>query len=63
MNTIVVTYSRTSAMSVALTVWLAQTLHKNRPHLPRRVFHGNEALAESVNTTARRRLLLINFGT
>src|ERR687894_719548 len=49
-------------LSVALTVWVAQTLHKNGRIFLVEVFHGNEALADSVNHLLVVGFYLINFG-
>ena len=62
MNTIVITYITYICMSVALTVWVAQTLHKNGRIFLVDVFHGNEALADSVNHLLVVGFYLINFG-
>ena len=62
MNTIVVTYLSYVCLSVALTVWVAQTLHKNGRIFLVDVFHGNEALADSVNHLLVVGFYLINFG-
>ncbi|MBV9927527.1 MAG: hypothetical protein JOZ96_21095 [Acidobacteria bacterium] len=62
MNTIVVTYLSYVFLSVALTVWVAQTLHKNGRIFLVDVFHGNEALADSVNHLLVVGFYLINLG-
>ena len=62
MNTIVVTYITYICLSVALTIWVAQTLHKNGRIFLVDVFHGNEALADSVNHLLVVGFYLINFG-
>ena len=62
MNTIVVTYLAYLCVSIALTVWVAQTLHKNGRIFLVDVFHGNEALADSVNNLLVVGFYLINFG-
>ena len=62
MNTIVVTYLSYVCLSVMLTVWVAQTLHKNGRIFLVDVFHGNEALADSVNHLLVVGFYLINFG-
>jgi hypothetical protein len=62
MNTIVVTYISYLCLSVALTVWVAQTLHKNGRIFLVDVFRGNEALADSVNHLLVVSFYLINFG-
>jgi hypothetical protein len=46
---IVITYLLYLVISIALTVWVAQTLFKNGRLFLVDVFHGNEALADSVN--------------
>lgn len=49
-------------VSVAMTVWVARTLHKNgRPFLVD-AFHGREALADSVNHLLVVGFYLLNFG-
>lgn len=50
------------AISVALTIWVARTLHKNGRVFLVDVFHGNEALADSVNHLLVVGFYLINFG-
>ena len=62
MNTIVITYLCYLCISIALTVWVAQTLHKNGRIFLVDVFHGNEALADSVNHLLVVGFYLINFG-
>src|SRR5919202_687543 len=62
MNTIVITYLLYLGISVALTVWVAQTLHKNGRLFLVDVFHGNEALADSVNHLLVVGFYLINLG-
>ncbi|MBA3767059.1 MAG: hypothetical protein H0W99_08750 [Acidobacteria bacterium] len=62
MNTVVVTYLAYLAISIALTVWVAQTLHKNGKVFLVDVFQGNEALADSVNHLLVVGFYLINLG-
>jgi hypothetical protein len=62
MDTIVITYLSYICLSVALTVWVAQTLHKNGRVFLVDVFDGNEALADSVNHLLVVGFYLINFG-
>lgn len=50
------------AISIALTVWVARTLHKNGRVFLVDVFHGNEALADSVNHLLVVGFYLINLG-
>lgn len=62
MNTIVITYLVYLAISIALTVWVAQTLHKNGRLFLVEVFGGNEALADSVNHLLIVGFYLVNLG-
>jgi hypothetical protein len=62
MNIIVVTYMTYLAISIALTVWVAQTLFKNGRVFLVDVFRGNEALADSVNHLLVVGFYLINLG-
>ena len=64
MNTGVTTYTYLIylAISIALTVWVARTLHKNGRVFLVDVFHGNEPLADSVNHLLVVGFYLINFG-
>jgi hypothetical protein len=62
MDTIVITYLTYIGISVALTVWVAQTLHSNGRIFLVDVFHGNEALADSVNHLLVVGFYLINLG-
>src|SRR5262245_20222150 len=50
------------AASVALTVWVARTLHKNGRVFLVDAFHGNETLADSVNHLLVVGFYLINIG-
>ena len=56
MNYTVYAYVAYLAASVGLTMWVAQTLHKNGRIFLVDSFGGNEALADSVN-----RLLVVGF--
>lgn len=56
MNYVVTTYALYLGISVALTVWVANTLHKNGRVFLVDAFHGNEPLADSIN-----HLLLVGF--
>lgn len=58
----ITTYLIYLAVSVALTIWVARTLHKNGRVFLVDVFHGNEALADSVNHLLVVGFYLINFG-
>src|SRR5882672_4088809 len=56
------TYLIYLAISIALTVWVARTLHKNGRVFLVDAFHGNELLADSVNHLLVVGFYLINIG-
>ncbi len=56
------TYLIYLALSIALTIWVGRTLHKNGRVFLVDVFHGNEALADSVNHLLVVGFYLINLG-
>src|SRR5256714_14461621 len=56
------TYLAYLAISVALTIWVARTLHKNGRIFLVDSFLGNEALADSVNHLLVVGFYLINIG-
>ena len=62
MNYIVITYLLYLAISVSLTVWVARTLHSNGRVFLVDAFHGNEALADSINHLLLVGFYLINIG-
>lgn len=62
MTTTTYTYLVYLIISIALTIWVARTLHKNGRVFLVDVFHGNEALADSVNHLLVVGFYLINFG-
>jgi len=62
MNIIVATYLVYLAISIGLTVWVAQTLFKNGRVFQVDAFHGNEPLADSVNHLLVVGFYLINLG-
>src|SRR5439155_27275136 len=62
MNIEIATYLIYLSISIALTIWVAHTLHKNGRVFLVDVFHGNEALADSVNHLLVVGFYLINFG-
>ena len=62
MNPIVWTYLAYLTISVALTVWVARTLHKNGRIFLVDSFHGNEQLADSINHLLLVGFYLINIG-
>src|SRR4030095_12157808 len=58
----IATYLVYLGISIGLTIWVARTLHKNGRVFLVDVFHGNEALADSVNHLLVVGFYLINFG-
>jgi hypothetical protein len=62
MNWIITAYLAYLAISVALTVWVARTLHKNGRIFLVDSFAGNEKLADSVNHLLVVGFYLINVG-
>lgn len=56
MKLIIWTHLSYLAISIALTIWVARTLHKNGRIFLVDCFHGNTDLADSVN-----RLLVVGF--
>jgi hypothetical protein len=62
MNYLVATYALYLAISVALTVWVARTLHQNGRVFLVDAFHGNEPLADSINHLLVVGFYLINIG-
>lgn len=62
MNYIVGTYILYLVIAVALTVWVARTLHKNGRLFLVDAFHGNEPLADSINHLLVVGFYLINIG-
>ena len=50
------------AISVAVTIWVARTLHKNGRVFLVEAFHGNTSLADSVNHLLVVGFYLINIG-
>lgn len=62
MNTVVTCYTIYLAASVALTVWVARTLHRNGRIFLVEAFHGNAAMADAVNHLLVVGFYLINIG-
>ena len=62
MTPIVWTYISYLSLSIALTVWVAQTLHKNGRIFLVDSFGGNEPLADSINHLLVVGFYLINIG-
>jgi len=61
-NIIVTTYLTYLFISVALTIWVARTLHKRGAIFLIDAFHGNAELADSVNHLLVVGFYLINIG-
>ncbi|MEM1027903.1 MAG: hypothetical protein AAGJ38_07445 [Planctomycetota bacterium] len=61
-NLTVWTYAIYLTISVALTVWVAKTLHRNGRIFLVRAFHADEHLADSVNHLLVVGFYLINIG-
>jgi hypothetical protein len=62
MNYPVLAYSLYLPISVALTVWVARTLHRNGRVFLVAAFRGHEAMADSVNHLLVVGFYLINIG-
>ena len=62
MTIAITTYLIYLAISIALTIWVARTLHKNGRVFLVDVFHGNEPLADSVNHLLVVGFYLVNIG-
>jgi hypothetical protein len=62
MNITFITYLAYLAISIAITCWVARTLHRNGAMFLIDVFHGNEALAASVNHLLVVGFYLVNLG-
>lgn len=62
MNYLVITYLLYLAISIALTVWVARTLHRNGRIFLVDAFQGNEPLADSINHLLVVGFYLINVG-
>jgi hypothetical protein len=59
---IVASYAVYLAVSIAVTIWVARTLHHNGRVFLVDVFHGNAALGDSVNHLLVVGFYLINIG-
>jgi hypothetical protein len=62
MDILVTAYLIYLAISIALTIWVAQTLFKNGRVFLVDVFYGNESLADSVNHLLVVGFYLVNLG-
>jgi hypothetical protein len=62
MNLTTITYLVYIFLSLAITIWVARTLHKNGRIFLLDSFHGNDQLADSVNHLLVVGFYLINLG-
>lgn len=62
MNYHIITYALYTVISIILTVWVAHTLFKNGRIFLVDIFHGSEAMADSVNKLLVVGFYLINIG-
>ncbi len=62
MDTPIYTYAFYTVVSIALTIWVARTLHKNGRLFLIDAFHGDEARADAVNHLLVVGFYLINIG-
>ena len=62
MSIVVISYIGYVVVSIALTVWVARTLHRNGRVFLVEAFHGNEHMADSVNHLLVVGFYLINVG-
>lgn len=62
MNIIIICYLIYITLSVALTIWVARTLHRNGRVFLLQAFHGDETMADSVNHLLVVGFYLINIG-
>jgi hypothetical protein len=59
---VLLTYAIYAAISISLTIWVAQTLHKNGKIFLIDAFHGNAEMADSVNHLLQVGFYLVNVG-
>jgi hypothetical protein len=62
MTIVTISYLIYIAISIALTIWVARTLHRNGRVFLVEAFHGNEHMADSVNHLLVVGFYLINVG-
>lgn len=62
MNDTVITYALYLTLAIAMTIWVARTLHQNGRIFLIECFHGNKDLADSVNHLLVVGFYLINIG-
>ncbi|MBC2603400.1 hypothetical protein [Puniceicoccus vermicola] len=61
-GTILVAYLLYITLTVGMTIWVAQTLHRNGQIFLVEAFHGNEEMAQAVNHLLRVGFYLVNLG-
>lgn len=63
MNTLIlITYAFYGVLTIAMTIWVAQTLYKAGHIFLLEAFHGNDEMAASVNHLLRVGFYLVNLG-
>src|SRR5215218_654032 len=62
MTIVTISYLVYVTISIALTIWVARTLHRNGRVFLVEAFHGNEHMADSVNHLLVVGFYLINVG-
>lgn len=62
MNTVIIGYSLYLAISLALTIWVARTLHRNGRVFLIEAFHGRTDMADAVNHLLVVGFYLVNLG-
>ncbi len=62
MNDTVITYALYLTLAIAMTIWVARTLHQNGRIFLIECFHGNKDLADSVNHLLVVGFYLVNIG-
>ncbi len=62
MNTVILTYAMYFVVALAMTIWVAKTLHKNGRLFLIDAFHGDEARADAVNHLLVVGFYLLNIG-
>jgi hypothetical protein len=62
MNTIVSIYCIYLPLVIALTIWVAGTLHKNAEAFLKEIFSGHEQVAKSVNNLIQTGFYLVSLG-
>ncbi len=62
MNTVIFTYTMYFVVALAMTIWVAKTLHKNGRLFLIDAFHGDEARADAVNHLLVVGFYLLNIG-